>query len=57
MGEQGMKLGTVKRQQSERQEEVLTEVFSQLNPFTSEQFNLLLTIFSEIFQYFFNIFL
>lgn len=52
-----MKLGMVKRQQSERQEEVLTEVFSQLNSFTSEQLNFLLTIFSEIFQYFFNIFL
>lgn len=57
MDEQGMELGTVKRQQSERQEEVLTEVFSQLDSFTSEQLNLLLTIFSEIFQYFFNIFL
>lgn len=46
-----------KRQWGGGQEELLTEVFSQLNSFASEQFYLLLTIFSKIFQYLFHIFL
>lgn len=52
-----MDMQKVKRQCDGGQEGLLTEVFSQLNSFTSKQFYLLLTIFSKIFQYLFNIFL
>ena len=49
--------GERKRQWDEGQAGLLTEVFSQLNSFASKQFYLLLTVFSKIFQYLFNIFL
>lgn len=41
--------GNVERIQEVGMGGVLTEIFSQLNPFASKQFNLLLTVFSKIF--------